>query len=187
MLAEGRATIGPGRAFETAMLVLDEPELTKSLVELLWDEDTGVAGRAADALEAIALEAPGRLGRYKEALLGLMAEAGGIKLRRHLALTLTRLKLTGVECRRAAGVLNGWLDDRSSIVKTCAMQALAELSCLDPEMREGVLDMLRVLSRSGTPAMRARGRVLVEQMEKSQDVTWLRAKQQARAAARLVH
>jgi hypothetical protein len=61
--------------------------------------------------------------------------------------------------------LQTYLEDRSSIAKTCAMQGLAELTRQDTSLLEEVLDLLRILSRSGTPAMRARGRILLRKLE----------------------
>jgi hypothetical protein len=84
-------------------------------------------------------------------------------------------------------VLQGWLDDKSSIVKTCAMQGIADLTRQDPTLRDEVLDLLRALRRSGTPAMRARGRILIEQLEKGRDLIWVRRKPQARKATRLLN
>ena len=187
ILADARNRIGPGRAFDAAMRVLENPRLCRQLVKCLWDEDEGVASRAADALESVAAESPRTVARWKDALLGLLVEAGPIKLRWHLGLTVTGMRLTPRECRRVYGVLQGWLDHKSSIVKTCAMQGIAELSRQDLSLEDQVLDLLRALSRSGTPAMRARGRVLIEQLEKRKDLTWVRACQRARKASRLLN
>ena len=44
------------------------------------------------------------------------------------------------------------------------------LTLLDPSMLPEVLDMLRILSRSGTPAMRARGRILLKSMEAGKEL-----------------
>jgi hypothetical protein len=187
ILAEGRRTQGAGRAFDAAVMVLEEPRLSRQLIECLWDEDEGVAGRAADALETVVGEHPQVSQPWKEALLGLLVESRAIKLRWHLALIVTQLKLTPPECRRVADVLRDWLDDRSSIVKTCAMQGLAELTLQDSSMKDEVLDLLRAITRSGTPAMRARGRHLLKQMEMGGDLTWKRIRMEARQAARLAH
>lgn len=186
ILAEGRCTQGPGRAFDAAMLVLEEPRLTRQLIECLWDQDEAVAGRAADALETVVGECPDVSHSWKQALVGLLVESRAIKVRWHLALIVTKLRLTRPECRRLADLFTGWLNDRSSIVKTCAMQGLAELTIQDPSMKDDVLDLLRELTRSGTPAMRARGRHLVTQMEMGGDLTWKRIRLEARQAARLV-
>ena len=143
------------------------------------DEDVGVASRAADVLERVtAGHEPWlgsrphpvfdirRLEKWRESLIGLIAEAEPKKLRWNMALVIPRMKLTVAETRRAAQGLNAYLDDSSSIVKTAAMHGLAGLTKYDPAMLPGVIDLLRMLSRSGTPAMRARGRILLEKLEK---------------------
>jgi len=178
LLAEGGHDLASGRAFEVAMRVLEQPRLANRLIECLWDDSDGVACRAADALDTVSHELPRVLAPWKEPLLGLMAEVRPIKLRWHLAFFVSRLRLTPAECRRAADVLRTWLDDRSSIVRTCAMQTLADLTGQDSSLLAEVLDLVRILSRSGTPAMRARGRVLVRQLETGQPTTWKRAKPQ---------
>lgn len=165
MLAEGRHRLSVGRARETAARVLAEPRLAGALVELLWDEDTGVATRAVDALERASAERPELLARWKDELLARMTDAEGNKLRWNLALMIGRVRLTVAETERAAGVLRGWLGDESSIVKTAVLQGLAELSRWNPALRDEAVDLLRVLGRSGTPAMRARSRILLKRME----------------------
>ena len=69
------------------------------------------------------------------------------------------------ECRRAAESLNSYLNDPSSIVKTAALHGMTDLTRQDPESLPGVLDLLRVAGRSGTPAMRARSRILLKALE----------------------
>jgi len=69
------------------------------------------------------------------------------------------------EARRAIALLEASLEDRSSIVKTSAMQALADLARRDRALLPEVLDLLRIHARSGTPAMRARGRMLLKILE----------------------
>ncbi len=133
--------------------------------------------RAADALEKltrrrapVADEIQKSLlkslqGAWKAPLLGLLAETTENKLRWCLAQVVTRLTFTVPECRRVAEILLSYLDDKSSIVKTCALQGLADLTHQDPSLLSEVVDLLRIHSRSGTPAMRARGRMLLKQLE----------------------
>ena len=61
--------------------------------------------------------------------------------------------------------MESWLDDSSSIVKTFAMQGLADLIPQCPSLEPKVLDIARTLSRGGTAAMRARGRILLKSLE----------------------
>jgi hypothetical protein len=164
MLSAGRR-LDVGRAAEVAASLLRNPRKTRQVVECLWDEDCGVANRAADALERASSRRPGILASWKEALLDRMLDAAENKLRWNLALTIFRTPLSRSEAQRAAAILRTWLDDKSSIVKTCAMHGLAGLTQWDAALLPEVMDMLRVLSRSGTPAMRARGRILLKRME----------------------
>jgi hypothetical protein len=165
MLAMGRHRLDPARSSEVAELVLAKPRRVGQLIECLWDEDPGIANRAADALERATYHRPKLAQAWKEALIGLMAEAEQNKLRWNLALLVPRLELNVAEARRAAAVLRTYLDDPGSIVKTAGMHGLAGLTRHDPELLPEVVDMLRILSRAGTPAMRARGRILLKRLE----------------------
>jgi len=136
----------------------------RQLIECLCDPDPGVANRAADVLERTSYRQPSILARWKDVILGLLHEARENKLRWNLALVIPRMQLTGSEIAHAAAVLETYLDDRSSIVKTAAMHGLAGLAQQDAAMLPETLDLLRILSRSGTPAMRARGRILLKQL-----------------------
>ena len=165
MLMSGRHRLDLGRAREVANLVLARPRRTSALIECLWDEEAGIANRAADALERASYYKPTLAAKWTESLIGLMAEAEQNKLRWNLALAVPRLDLSVAEARRVGASLRTYLDDRSSIVKTAAMHGLADLTRHDHSLLPEVLDMLRVLSRSGTPAMRARGRILLKRLE----------------------
>ena len=164
MLAPGRP-LDPGRVWEVVELLEGRPARLSKLVQCLFDEDPAIASRAADALERITRERPQQAQRWKEALIGLLAETTEKKVRWNLALTLPRLKLSIPECRRISHVLNTWLDNPSSIVKTCALHAMADLTRHDPGSLPDVLDLLRMAARAGTPAMRARSRILLKALE----------------------
>ena len=58
MLTRGRHRLDVGRTKEVAALILAKPRRTGQLIECLWDEDPGVANRAADALERVSYERP---------------------------------------------------------------------------------------------------------------------------------
>ena len=169
-LSVGRHALHPGRAQEIAEWIGDLPRRIPSLIELMWDDDPGVANRAADVLERVSRWASPAVMRaimeFKEPLIGLLAEATLPKVRWNLALTVPRLKLTVAECRRVSAALNGYLDDASSIVKTAALHGLADLTRQDASLALDVTDLLRMAERTGTPAMRARSRLLLKALER---------------------
>jgi hypothetical protein len=57
--------------------------------------------------------------------------------------------------------MKSYLKDRSSIVKTYALQGLADLGQHDARLQPEVIELLRESVRSGTPAMKARSRKLL--------------------------
>lgn len=163
-MLEGSDHRSIGRADEAVQLVLKEPRRFRELIKCLWDENPVVRMRAADADEKVSAKKPRLLDRHKPELLGLLAEAEEIELRWHLAAMIPRLRLTTAERERAAEVLQHYLDDRSSIVKTFALQGLADLSQKDAGLRIKVKQLLEGAVQSGTPAMKARARKLLKKL-----------------------
>jgi hypothetical protein len=100
-------------------------------------------------------------------LLGLLSEADQQELRWHLAAMVPRLVLHAKERQRAAALFQHYLDDRSSIVKTSALQGLADLAQNDSAMRPLVIELLREAERGGTSAMKARSRKLLPRLERA--------------------
>jgi hypothetical protein len=88
--------------------------------------------RAANVAEKVSKRVPQLLQPFKAELLGLLRECEQPHLRWSLALMTPRLSLTNAETRQAVTTLRSFLRDRSSIVKTFAMQALADLSQVKP-------------------------------------------------------
>ncbi|HEV2615566.1 MAG TPA: hypothetical protein VGU63_03030 [Candidatus Acidoferrales bacterium] len=156
-----------GRSEHVAAMVSKNPALFPDLMAALWSKDPLVRMRAADAAEKITRRNRELLLPYKREILGLMAEAAEQELRWHLAAMVPRLPLDPEERQLVAALLNAYLDDRSSIVKTFALQGLADLARDDTSIRADAVELLREAARIGTPAMKARSRKLLLQLEHS--------------------
>jgi hypothetical protein len=165
-LLEGgdRRTIG--RSDKVAAIASDDPKLFSALIAGLWSADPVVRMRAADATEKVTREHPEFLRPYKKELLGLMSEATQQELRWHLAAMIPRLLLNARERQIAMSSLNRYLEDRSSIVKTFALQGLDDLAQNEPGILPRVVEILRGATRDGTPAMKARSRKLLIRLER---------------------
>lgn len=150
-----------GRVEEVVALVLEEAALFEPLFHGLFAEDELVRMRAADALEKISARRPEWLQPYVEMLLNQVASQGQQEVRWHVAQLIPRLRLDAQQRRLAVALLFDYLDDESKIVKTNAMQALAELAVEDASLRQKVIPVLEQLTAMGSPAMRARGRKLL--------------------------
>jgi len=157
-----------GEAGRVAALASHDKKTFRKLVKALWDEDPLIRMRAADAIEKASAQNKNKdlLQPFKRELLGLLAEATQQELRWHLAQMIPRLELTRQERSRAAEALRVYLDDRSSIVKTWALNALAELVMQDDSLGPEVIELLRHAVRSGTPAMRARAKHLLRRLDR---------------------
>ncbi len=154
-----------GRADEVAAAVSRNFALFPELMKGWWSEDPLVRMRAADATEKVTRKNPHLLRPYRTELLGLMAKAKQQELRWHLAAVVPRLPLSSKERIVVSSLLRSYLEDRSSIVKTSALQALADLAAGHSSIRPGVVELLRRSARCGTPAMKARSRKLLLHLE----------------------
>lgn len=154
-----------GRADEVAALVLKQPKQLGELMYGMRAADPLIRMRAADAAEKASLKQPNLLRPFKGELLRLLAEAREQELRWHLAQMVPRLPLTVKQRFRAAAIFRLYLEDRSSIVKTCALPALADIAAKDESLRPQTKAWLQHSMNNGTAAMKARGRKLLPQFE----------------------
>ena len=138
-----------------------KPALFKDLVVGLFDTDPIVRMRAADAMEKISAEDPKMLQSFKSRLVGLAESTRQQELRWHLAQMIPRLDLTSGEAETASDIFVEYLTDESKIVVTFAMQALYDLAVKKGRVSTGVLRTLEKLTRTGSPAIQARGKKLL--------------------------
>jgi hypothetical protein len=115
-------------------------------------------------VEKITAKHPAYLQPYKTELIQQVAKIEQQEVRWHVAQMMPRLKLSNQERAVAVEILLGYLDDQSKIVKTFSMQALADLAEQDAALRSRVIPLLEELTETGSPAMRSRGRKLLEKL-----------------------
>lgn len=150
-----------GRSNQVVALVRRKPALFPELIDGMHHKDEIVRLRAADAAEKLTAENPRWLRPFKRRLLSLAAQAEQQELRWHLAQILPRLDLTRKDREAAVGILRSYLEDKSRIVKTFAMQGLADLAAQDSRHLIKVRRLITSLIRTGSPAMKSRGRKLL--------------------------
>ncbi len=142
-----------------------DPGLFDELVDGMLAEDPLIRMRAADAVEKITAVHPEFLHPHKGTILGRIAKIDQQEVRWHVAQLFSRLQLSSAERRTAAKILNEYLRDKSRIVKTFAMQALADIAQQEPRLRPAILRQLERLTRTGSPAMKSRGRRLLARLK----------------------
>lgn len=154
-----------GRSHEVVAEVLADPSLFDAVFQGMLAPDPLLRMRAADAVEKITITRPEHLRPYKQALTEKIANVDQKEVRWHFARMCPRLPLTAKERRQVAETLTGYLHDHSKIVKTFAMQALADLAARDAGLLQMALTHLKELTLTGSPAMRNRGRKLLSKLE----------------------
>lgn len=150
-----------GKSEEVVSEVLADARLFGALFDCMLVNDPLVRMRAADAVEKITLLRPDFLHPYKVKLIKQVAKVDQKEVRWHVAQLVSRLELNRSERKTVLEFLNGYLDDKSSIVRTFAMQALADIAIRDASLKRGIVKQLERLAEEGTPAMRSRGKKLL--------------------------
>lgn len=160
MLAGGdRRSIG--RANEVVAVVLADPSLFGAVFAGMNHDDPVTRMRAADVVEKVTAQRPEWLVPHRRALLYEVASVQQQEVRWHVAQMIPRLTLTEEELPHAVETLRGYLGDKSRIVRTFAMQALADLVKQDPSLKTDVLALVRGSVDASSPAVRSRARKLL--------------------------
>lgn len=153
-----------GRAAEAVLLVRRQPALLAQLFDGMRSDDPVLAMRCADVAEKVTAQHADWLTPYRSLLLGPLMDIEQVEVRWHVAPMLSRLTLDGPETDRVMGWLEAATQDRSSIVRTMAMQAMADLAIAHTRLAAKVRRHIEELTVTGSPAMRARGRRLLARM-----------------------
>lgn len=153
-----------GRSEEAAAEVLANPPLFGDLIRGMQSSDPVLRMRAAGAAEQVTAHNPMLLERHKKKILSTIATDTQKEVRRYVAQMIPRLSMTAVERKNAVGILNKYLEDPSSVVRTSAMQALADIALGDKRLFASIRKTIERVTESGTPAMKARGKKLLERL-----------------------
>ncbi|MCC6147629.1 MAG: hypothetical protein IT308_08700 [Anaerolineaceae bacterium] len=163
-----------GRSVEVAAEVLASPASFGDLFAGLRSESPGVRMRAADAIEKITRVRPDLLEPYRGEILNDLTRIAQKEVRWHICQIIPRLNLFSDERKTAAAQLETYLEDKSRIVRTFALQALADLALTDLEAGDFALvthtiAILEKQSVCGIPSVQSRSKKLLAKLrEKSQ-------------------
>ena len=155
-----------GRVSEVVAEVLNDPSLLEAVFNAMLSDDPIIRMRSADAVEKITAKHPEYLQPYKKKLIQQVAEINQQEVRWHVAQMVPRLELSKEEQAVVVEILLDYLNDKSKIVKTFSMQALADFAQRDASLQFKVIQLLEGLTRTGSPAMRSRGRKLLEKLNR---------------------
>jgi HEAT repeat protein len=155
-----------GKVDDIVHTVLEQPDLFDTLFNGMLSDDALLRMRAADAVEKITRTRPDLLQPHKQKMMDQVAAINQQEVRWHVAQMLPRMAMNTREQEKAVDILLEFLNDKSKIVKTCSMQALAELAEKNRQILPEIIRLLAELTRTGSPAMKSRGRKLLDKLQK---------------------
>lgn len=150
-----------GNSNEVVVEVLANPSLFETVFNGMQSDDPVLRMRCADVVEKITAHHSEYLVPYKQCLIHEISQINQQEVRWHVAQMFSRLELSKNERQDILEILTDYLKDKSKIVKTFSMQALADIAEHDDELRPRIIRQLEILTKDGSPAMRSRGRKLL--------------------------
>jgi len=155
-----------GRVKEVVADVIERPDLFPLLFEAMLVEEPATRMRAADAVVKIASEKPELLQPYKSRIIHEVSSIPQQEVQWHVAQMFSLLELTPHEITIVKNILFSYLNSsKSSIVKTFVLQALADLTTQAPALKPRIKTIIDISTRVGTPAMKARAKQLMKDLE----------------------
>jgi hypothetical protein len=152
-----------GRAAEVAAAVIGDPALLTSLAQGLHSEDRLVRARTCMAIEVISRDDPALLTPIVPQLLDMAPRERLPQARWHLAEIFGRIRLGDEQVESVVASLLTYLEDRSKIVRCCAVDTLGALAGRTVRRDEiietisGMTGVTKSLDRAVARAMRALG------------------------------
>ena len=156
-----------GRSNQVVGIVHRNLALLPALIDCMHHKDELVRMRAADAAEKLTVTNPEWFQPFRVELIKLADGATQQELKWHLAQILPRLELSRRDHVIVEAIFRRYLKDHSRIVRTCAMQGLSDLAMQDPRRLVPVRRLISSLMKTGSPAMKSRGRRLLRQLTAS--------------------
>ena len=155
-----------GKVDEVVDQVLGSAVLFEELINGLLVDDPIIRMRSADAVEKVTLVKPEWLTPHKKILIRLAGDSSQQEVRWHMAQILPRLRLNPGERNSIVDILYSYLNDKSKIVVTFALQALTEFAVEDNSLKPRVIGVLEEFTKTGSPAIKNRGRKLLQKLNK---------------------
>ncbi len=157
-----------GRVDEVVADVQAEPSLFSVLIDGMHCDDPLIRMRAADAAEKISAEHPDWLQPYKKTLIERIAPIPQQEVRWHVAQMFPRLQISPKEQTIIIEILLDYLTDKSKIVQTFSLQALADFAERNAALRPRVVSILQEKITSASAAVRGRSKKLLQKLNSLQ-------------------
>ncbi|PCI62454.1 MAG: hypothetical protein COB37_07015 [Kordiimonadales bacterium] len=161
-LSEGKRG-SVARSNEVARYILQYPDEVRQLVNALAAENPAVVSHVSHACVSIFAQEPAVLRPFGAELLEALKESSQWELLHQLPKILPHLDLDAVQLTGLSDRLWHLLkNDRSSIVRTCALQALVDMAETDEKFEPRACAAMAFAFEQGSKALQARARNLLK-------------------------
>lgn len=158
-----------GRANEVAHEVEKNPALFEELFKGLYENDPIIRMRSADVIEKVSKNEPELLSGYTPKVIALMeSSVQQQEVCWHIAQIAPRLTHTDDEERRIIKGLKKYLLHKSKIVRVSAMESLVDFAEKNKSIFDEVLGIIGAQIEHGSPAVKSRGRKLLQRIKRNQ-------------------
>lgn len=154
-----------GRANEVAAEVEAAPSLFAELFNGLYENDPIIRMRSADVIEKVTRDKPELLLGFNSKAISIMELSEQQEVCWHMAQIASRLKYSDEEERKIVKVLKKYLRHKSKIVRVSAMTSLVDFAEKNKLLLNDVIDIIKKQIAHGSPAVKARGRKLLQRIE----------------------
>lgn len=155
-----------GRANEVAKQIGNDQKLFDEVFQGIFDNDPIIRMRSADVAEKVSQKYSTLLRKHKSKILKDLSEFEQQEVKWHIALMLSRLEFTKTESEKVFVELSKWIvGDKSKIVRVNAMQALADISIKNFNLKTKTIALIRKQIETGTPSLTSRGKRLLNELK----------------------
>jgi hypothetical protein len=154
-----------GRADEVVKQIGNDQKIFDEVFHGIFDDDPITRMRSADVVEKVSQKYPLLLKKHKTNILNHLENFKQQEVKWHISLMISRLKFTKTESEKVFAVLSNWIvSDRSKIVRVNAMQALADISFKNINLKKKTITLIRNQIGSRIPSLTSRGVKLLNQL-----------------------
>ncbi len=155
-----------GRSNEVAGDIEKNVSLFETVFRGLYDSDPVVRMRSADVIEKVTQNKPELLTNHTSEVISILTTAEQQEVCWHMAQIAPRLAYSPNEENEIIKTLKRYLTHKSKIVRVSAMESLANIAERNPSILNEVIKIIKVQKASGSPAIQARGRKLLQRLER---------------------
>ncbi len=155
-----------GCANEIVHEIQENPALFESVFRGLTDNDAAIKMRSADIVEKVTRDNPALLSGYTQQIISILKKEKQQEVCWHMAQIAPRLECNKSEKNKLIDLLKNCLLHKSKIVQVSAMESLVKLAEKNVSPKNDITDVIKKQMENGSPAVKARGRNLMQRIGK---------------------